>query len=205
MTTANDNNRHARTLTGARQHGSRRAVRRAPFDALRSSGQSLALVAVALPFIGALLMTAVELGERAVQRALVEDALRQAARSAAQRFDYAAFAAGAGRIAAEPAATHTGCDGAPEDSARAVGCSVLRRNLAGVRGLAETPDALAARVVWTIHPDGGTCSFPGGEPPVSAAAPLVCATLRPRLGGLLGWGVWAPQIDAAEILDTAGS
>lgn len=157
-----------------------------------------------LPFLGALLMTAIELGERTVQRALVEDALRQAARSAAQSFDYAAFAAGAGRIAGEPAATHTGCDGAPAGSARAVGCGVLRRNLAGVRGLAEPPDALAARVVWTVHPDGGTCVFPGGQP-ISADSPLVCTVVRPRLSGLLGWGVWEPQIEAAEILDTAGS
>lgn len=173
------------------------------FSVQRSRGQSLALVAIMLPFLGALLMAAIEAGERYLERALLEDALRQAARSAAQRFDYAAFAANDSRLAAEPEPTHVGCAGAPGGSARAVGCAVLLRNLAGVRGLEETPEQLAARVTWTIHPTGGTCAFPGGQPPVSASAPLVCASVQPRMAGLLGWGPWTPQIDAAETLDTA--
>jgi hypothetical protein len=179
-----------------------RRLRHAPVRARRAPGQSLAFVAVLLPFLGALVMTAIELGERTLQRAMVEDALRQATRSAAQSFDYAAFAANAGRLSAEQAATHVGCTGAPAGSARAVGCRVLRGNLGGVRGLEETPQQLAERVTWTIHPAGGTCVFPDG-PVVTAAAPLVCAELRPRLAGLLGWGSWQPRIIAAEILDTA--
>lgn len=169
----------------------------------KSEGQSLTLVALLLPFLGALLMTAIELGERTLQRAMVEDALRQATRSAAQSFDYAAFAANTGRIASETGTRHTGCDGAPAASARAVGCRVLLSNLSTVRGLAETPEQLAARVSWTIYPNGGTCTFPNGQAPVIATTPLVCATLQPRLAGLLGWGNWTPQLDAAETLDTA--
>jgi hypothetical protein len=168
-----------------------------------SKGQSLAIVAIILPFLAALLLTAIELGERAVQRALIEDALSQATRSAVQSFDYAAFAANDGRISAEPNTAYNGCAGAPQHSARAVGCRVLISNLGSVRGLEETPEQLAAQVSWSIHPAGGTCTFPGGRPPVSATTPLVCATLQPRLAGLLGWGVWMPEIDAAETLDTA--
>jgi hypothetical protein len=183
--------------------GSHPCLQPSAFSLQPSKGQSLAIVAIILPFLAALLMTAIELGERSMQRALIEDALGQATRSAAQSFDYAAFAANAGRISAEPGATHVGCSGAPPQSARAVGCRVLIGNLGSVRGLAETPEQLAARVSWTIHPAGGSCTFPGGRPSVSASAPLVCATLRPRLAGLLGWGVWMPEIDAAETLDTA--
>jgi hypothetical protein len=166
-------------------------------------GQSLVLVALMLPFLGALLMTAIELGERFLERAMLEDALQQAARSAVQSFDYAAFAENAQRLTAEPESTVTGCADAAAGSARAVGCAVLLRNIAGVRGLGETPAQLADRVSWTIRPTGGSCSFPGGSPPVHSSAPLVCATVEPRMTGLLGWGVWTPQIDAAETLDAA--
>ena len=164
-------------------------------------GQSLALVAVLLPFLGALLMTSIEIGERFLERAMLEDALQQATRSAVQSFDYAGFAANTHRLAGEPQPTRVGCADAPPRSARAVGCAVARRNLAGVRGLAETPEELVARITWTIHPAGGSCTFPN-QPPVSSPTPLVCATVRPKMLGLLGWGVWTPQIDAAETLDT---
>jgi hypothetical protein len=160
-------------------------------------------VAVTLPFLGALLMAGIEIGERYLQRAMLEDALRQAARSAAQSFDYVGFAANDSRLAAEPQPAHVGCSGAPEGSARAVGCAVLLRNLAGVSGLDETPAQLAARVAWTIHPAGGACAFPGGQPSVTASTPLVCASVQPRMAGMLGWGIWTPQIDAAETLDIA--
>ena len=32
-------------------------------------------------------------------------------------------------------------------------------------------------------------------------APMVCATVTPRMTGLLGWGIWTPQIDASDTLD----
>ncbi|MEN9935030.1 MAG: hypothetical protein RLZZ387_1609 [Chloroflexota bacterium] len=179
-----------------------RRLHRPPFTIQRHTGQSLAIVALLLPFLGALLMTAIELTERAIERAMVEDALRQATRSAAQTFDYAAFAADQQHLASEAAPTHTGCDDAPAGSARAVGCAVLLRNLSGAQGLEETPHDVAARVLWTIRPSGGSCTFPGGES-VASTAPLVCASVRPRLVGLLGWGSWTPQVDAAETVDTA--
>jgi Flp pilus assembly protein TadG len=140
-----------------------------------------------LPFLMALLLTGIEVAERQLELAQIEDALRQAARSAAQSFAYERFAEGA-----------TGLD---EARALEIARAVFHTNLAGVRGLAESRDATAARVVWTVLPAGGTCHFANGRPAAHANAPMVCATLRPQMRGLLGWGTWSPQIDAVEILD----
>ena len=74
-------------------------------------------------------------------------------------------------------------------------------NLTGLRGMVETPADVAGQVTWTVLPDGGTCTFPNGHPSVSATTPMVCATVKPRMTGLLGWGEWTPQIDAASTLD----
>jgi len=74
-----------------------------------------------------------------------------------------------------------------------------------VSGVEETPEQTAARVTWTFLPQGGTCTFPNGRPPVTFRTPAVCATLKPRMTGLLGWGTWTPQIDAADTLDHIGS
>lgn len=167
----------------------------------RVPGQSSVLIAIMLPFLAALLMTGLEIGERYLERVMVEDAVRQAARSAAQSFEYAAFAEDTHRLTNEGRVNSTGCVSAPAGSARAIGCRVLLSNLAGVRGLQETPAQTAERVRWSILPDGGTCTFPNGQPSAGAATPLVCASVQPRMTGLLGWGIWTPQIDAAETLD----
>ncbi len=68
----------------------------------------------------------------------------------------------------------------------------------------ETPAQTAARIRWTFLPQGGTCAFPN-RPSLTFATPAVCATVQPRMRGLLGWGVWTPQIDAADTLDHIGT
>lgn len=172
----------------------------------QTQGQSAVLFAVILPFLVALLMTAIEVHERYLERALIEDALQQATRSAAQRFDYRRFAAAELAFSAEPGGpTLQGCANAPAASTRAIACSVLIANLRGVRGLQETPEQTAERVTWMIHQYGGTCTFPGDRQPYTSPEPMVCASLRPQMTGfgLLGSGVWEPQIDAIDVLDRA--
>ena len=153
----------------------------------RERGQSLILVALVLPFLIALVLTCIEIGERFWEKAAIEDALQQATRSSVQSFRYADFAQNSQSI----------------DQPRVL--DIARRtfqvNLTGLRGLLEDPATVAGQVTWMVRPAGGTCTFPNGHPSVSATTPMVCATLTPRMTGLLGWGVWTPQIDAAATLD----
>jgi hypothetical protein len=166
-----------------------------------AQGQALVLMALILTFLMMLIMTCMEVAARYEQRAQIEDALKQATRSAVQAFDYAAFAQD-GQLLREMGATSvSGCAGVAPNSARALACAVLATNLHGVSGVQEPPDQTAARVTWTFLPQGGTCVFPNGHPSVTFATPAVCATLTPQMTGLLGWGTWTPQIDAADTLD----
>ncbi|MEN9935951.1 MAG: hypothetical protein RLZZ387_2530 [Chloroflexota bacterium] len=171
----------------------------------RARGQTLPLTAIIMVFLIMLMTTGIEVHERVYQRNVVEDSLQQATRSAAQTFDYAQFAANQNGFVVEGGAvTKTGCASAPANSARAIACQVFIANLQGMaRGLLETPEATAERVAWTIYPGGSTqtCTFPAGRASVSSDRPLVCATLRPRMEGMLGWGEFSPQIDASEVLD----
>jgi Flp pilus assembly protein TadG len=163
-------------------------------------GQSLVFVALVLPFLVALVMTAIELGTRSLEVAELEDALRQASRSSVQLLDYAALAENGQRI----------------DEARVIATArmMFAVNLASVRGLDEPIDSLAGRVAWQVLPQGGACTFPGEGALVAGRAyrtattwtvsfttPAVCATVKPRLHGLLGWGQYTPTINAAETLD----
>ena len=166
-------------------------------------GQALVLVALILTFLMMLVLTCIEIGARYQELAEIEDALKQATRSSVQAFDYAAFARN-GQLLRESASSVTGCASLTASSARALACTVFVTNLHGVSGVEETPDATAARVQWTFLPQGGTCTFPNGRPSVTFTTPAVCATLKPRMTGLLGWGVWTPQIDAADTLDHLG-
>lgn len=168
-----------------------------------SRGQALPLAAIILVALLALLTTAMEVQERYYQRQVIEDALQQATRSAAQSFDYAQFAANRTSFVVETGpATKTGCASAPSGSARAIACVVLLTNLqTAARGLDETAAETAERVHWTIYAEGGTCTFPNGRAPLTDTRPMVCATLQPRMHGLLGWGIWTPQLDAADVLD----
>ena len=166
-----------------------------------AQGQSLVLVGLMLPFLLALILTAIEVGARYAQRAEIEDALKQATRSAVQAFDYAAFAGSSQQLRQTGAASVTGCASATARSARALACAVLTTNLAGISGVLDTPAQTAARVRWTFLPRGGTCTFPSGRLPMTFTTPAVCASLTPRMTGLLGWGIWTPKIDAADTLD----
>ena len=164
-------------------------------------GQALVLVALVLTFFLMLVLTCIEVGGRYLELAEIEDALKQATRSSVQTFDYAAFARGSQLLRETSATTITGCTGTTATSARFAACTVFLTNLHDLRGLAETADQTAARVQWTFLPQGGTCTFPSGRPSIRFTTPAVCATLTPRMTGLLGWGVWTPQIDAADTLD----
>jgi Flp pilus assembly protein TadG len=170
----------------------------------RAQGQALVLIALILTFLMMLVLTCIEIGARYQELAEIEDALKQATRSSVQAFDYAAFARN-GQLLRETTSSITGCASLTANSARTLACTVFVTNLHGVSGVEESPDQTAARVQWTFLPQGGTCTFPNGRPPVTFTTPAVCATLKPRMTGLLGWGIWTPQIDAADTLDHIGS
>ncbi len=153
----------------------------------RGRGQSLVLVALILPFLIAFVLTCIEIGERFWEKAAIEDALQQATRSSVQNFRYSAFAENSQSL--------------DDTRVKDVAQRTFIINLAGLRGMVETPADVAGQVTWTVLPDGGTCTFPNGHPSVSATTPMVCATVKPRMTGLLGWGEWTPQIDAASTLD----
>lgn len=166
-------------------------------------GQSLVIVALVLPFLVGFTLLVVEVAERWLEVAMVEDALQQATRSAVQSFDYADLARGRHSLRAAGDCHQVAWE---EDSrckellqrARAF----LLVNLQGVRGLDESPQALAARVRWTVLPAGGTCSFSSSAAPdVTETAPLLCAEVRPVMRGLVGWGSFTPLIVAADSLD----
>ena len=177
----------------------RRTLRR------KEQGQALVFVALVITFLAMLFLTCIEIGGRYQELAEIEDALKQATRSAVQAFDYAAFARNGEQVRETQATTITGCGSLAPNSARALACAVVLTNLHGVRGLEETPEQTAARVEWTFLPQGGTCTFPNGRPAVTFTTPAVCATVQPRMTGLLGWGIWTPQIDAADTLDHIGN
>jgi hypothetical protein len=157
-------------------------------DARMAPGQALVLIALILPVLVAFVMTAVEAGTRVLQRAEVEDALRQATRTAVQTWEYETFAHDT--VAVRPVALI------------AVGQRNMVTNLQGVHGLVTTPEQTAAAVIWTPIMDPATehCTDPHGRI-VTFTSPGVCATLTVRMQGFIGWGEWQPQIFVAETLD----
>ena len=171
----------------------------------KRQGQALVFVALILTFLAMLVLSCIEVAARYQELAQIEDALKQSTRSSVQAFDYAAFAQNDQRVREGSATTVTGCASLAANSARTLACTVFTANAAGVSGMQETPDQTAARITWTFLPQGGTCTFPNGRPPVTFTTPAVCATVRPRMTGLLGWGIWTPQIDAADTLDHIGN
>ncbi|HMO56344.1 MAG TPA: hypothetical protein PKC19_03235 [Roseiflexaceae bacterium] len=144
-------------------------------------------MALILPVLMALLMTGMAVGERYLEVAQAEDALRQAARSAVQSFAYQQFAEDS--------------IGIDEGRAYEIAQRTLLANLVHVHGLAEHAEAAAARVVWNVLPAGGTCDFGGRRAAVQAIGPLICASWRPSFVGVVGYGIWEVQIDVAEQLD----
>lgn len=168
----------------------------------RARGQAAVIVALTLPFLVAFALLVVEVAERWLEAAMVEDALQQATRSAVQTLDYAALARGEHglRAAAECRAVTAAAPG-PCAELLAVASRFLVVNLAGVRGLAEPPEAVAARVRWTVLPSGGACAL-SARNSVSAPTPLLCAEVRPQMRGLVGWGAYTPLVVAADTLDS---
>jgi hypothetical protein len=171
----------------------------------RAPGQALVLVAVMLPVLMAFVLLVVEVAERWMQVATLEDALQQATRSAVQTMDYAAFARNATGLRATTACAQVRRADAAAAACRAVidqASAYFRANLRGVRGLAEDPEALADRVTWTVLPTGGTCSYSSTQVrPVTEATPLLCAEVRPVMQGIVGWGRFTPLIVAGETLE----
>ncbi len=168
-------------------------------------GQALVLVALMLPVLMAFVLLVVEVAERWVQVAMLEDALQQATRSAVQTMDYAAFARNAAGLRATTTCVQVRQTDAAAAPCRAVidrATAYFRTNLRGVRGLAEAPEALADRVMWTVLPAGGTCHYSSSRvTPVTEATPLLCAEVRPVMTGVVGWGAFTPLIIAGETLD----
>jgi hypothetical protein len=170
----------------------------------KAAGQALVFVALILTFLSMLVLTCIEVAARYQELAQIEDALRQSTRSSVQAFDYAAFAQNGQKVREASATTVMGCASPAANSARKLACTVFTTNAVGVSGMQETPAQTAARIRWTFLPQGGTCTFPG-RPAVTFTTPAVCATLQPRMTGLLGSGIWTPQIDAADNLDHVGN
>ncbi|NJN14853.1 MAG: hypothetical protein HC822_00325 [Oscillochloris sp.] len=169
----------------------------------QSRGQSAVLVALILPFLMGFTLLVVEVAERWLEVAMVEDALQQATRSTVQHFNYAALAQGDDRLA-----SHTECRAVTARQASDckailnIAHTILVTNLTGVRGMNESHAALADRVRWTVLPNGGTCSFSSNAiVPVTETTPLICAEVRPQMRGIVGWGVYTPLIVAADTLD----
>jgi Flp pilus assembly protein TadG len=172
-------------------------------------GQIVPLTALILPVLLAFVLMAVEVAERWLEVAMVEDALQQASRSAVQQLDYAAFARDEAGLRATGDCTGVTAAAAvhgPCAAVVAVADQFLRVNLRGVRGLqgaSETAaiEAAAAAVKWTVRPNGGSCTFSNGKSVLPEPTPLICAELRPTLKGLVGWGDYRPLIIAADRLD----
>jgi hypothetical protein len=169
----------------------------------KARGQSAVLIALVMPFLVAFVLLVVEVSERWLEVSMLEDALQQATRSAAQLLSYADLARGAADMRADHDCRAVAWDETP--GCRAIlsaARDMLLTNLTGVRGLNETPDELAERVRWTVLPAGGTCSYSSASAPaVTETSPLLCAEVRPHMRGVVGWGDYTPLIIAADTLD----
>ncbi|MGQ9828773.1 MAG: hypothetical protein ACUVSY_09040 [Roseiflexus sp.] len=151
-------------------------------------GQSLVFIALVLAFLTPFIFTVIEFSERQMEVAHLEDALQQSTRAGVQALDYAQLARNGQRIHQERALQIAG--------------AAFVQNLSAVRGLAESPEALAKRVMWQVLPDGGMCPFSDGHVQ-TFDRPAVCAEVRPVLSGfgLLGYAPYRPLITAAATLD----
>jgi Flp pilus assembly protein TadG len=180
-----------------------------PVFLAKTRGQSLVIAALVLPVLLAFTLLVVEVAERWLEVAMVEDALQHATRSAVQTIDYAPLAEGQDRLRASAAyegVTTAQAAGGPCADVIAVADTFFRVNLRGVRGLVgDTTDtaiaAAAAQVVWTVYPAGGSCTYSNGEGVAYDPTPLICAEVRPTMRGIVGWGHYTPLIVAADRLD----
>jgi Flp pilus assembly protein TadG len=177
-------------------------MRSTPKLRAKTTGQSLVIMAIILPFLIIFALMVIEVAERWLEVSMVEDALQQASRSAVQSLDYAAMARNEDGLRATADCTAVTRETAgPCTGVIRIADQFLRTNLTGVRGLGEPAETLAARVRWTVRPNGGTCSFSSGGA-TTETTPLLCAEVRPVMTGIVGWGDYTPLITAADTLDT---
>jgi len=185
---------------------------RAVFGA-KTPGQAVIIAAIALPFIVAFVLLVVEVSERWLEVAMLEDALQQASRSAVQTLDYAAMARNENLVRGVPAG---GCQDVSTkepgdcDAIVTIAATFFTANLANVRGIAtnatnpsdgDSVAEIVARTRWTILPRGGSCAYSNGASRTVPAQPLICAEVRPVMRGIVGWGAFTPLITASDTLD----
>jgi len=155
-----------------------------------AAGQSLTLVALIMPILLGLMLAGLEvIGRDRTDRAL-GGSLSDTVRSVAQTVDYARFAG----------------DGVMLDEAalRALAEAAFIDRLRGMPnvGLTTSPDDIGADVVWTILPEGGTCTLSDGTA-LSFAGPVICARVTIPTRGLIWAGPRMVALDAVSTLDSS--
>lgn len=155
----------------------------------KQRGQALVLVAIIFPVLAALAFSAIWVGHQAWQQEVVEDALRNATRSAVQTFQYAEFADGGMQVR-------------PVD-VTAIGKANFKTNLENAPGLITTPEQAAALVQWTVvyDPNATVCRDLRGRE-VRFTTPAVCASVTLEMESILPWkNSYQASVFAADTLD----
>lgn len=156
----------------------------------QARGQSLVFVALILPFLVALIFMTIEAYDRLDERAQMEDALRQATRSAVQLLDYAALANNGQKV--------------DQDRAYTTAKQVFATNIGQVRHLSDgsTPHDIAQRTHWWIITDTDHCTYTSGRISQLFTPPAICAEVAVQLSGIVpGWPTWTTTLEAGDTLD----
>ena len=173
-------------------------------------GQIMPLTAIIFPVLVLFIFVMVEIADRWLTVAMLENALQSATRSATvQQLDYSRLAEGKAFLAASADCvnvTKAAAVGGPCEAVITTADSYLRINLQGVRRLAGANSATAITaaahsVLWTVRPQGGGCSYSSGQTVPDEATPLICAEMRPTVEGFVLRGPYQPLIIAADRLD----
>ena len=173
-------------------------------------GQIMPLTALLFPLLVLCIFVVVEVADRWLTIAMLENALKSATRSATVRqLDYSRLAEGKVFLAASADCvdvTTATALGGPCAAVITTADSYLRINLQGVRRLAgeSSTTAIAAAadsVRWTVRPQGGGCSYSSGQTLPHEATPLICAEMRPTVESFVLGGTYQPRITAADRLD----
>ena len=173
-------------------------------------GQIMPLAAIIFPVLVLFIFVMVEVADRWLTVAMLENALQSATRSATvQQLDYSRLAEGKVRLAASADCinvTVATARGGPCEAVIRAADSYLQINLQGVRRLAGDSSATAiaaaaARVLWTVRPQGGGCHYSSGQTVRDEATPIICAEMRPLVEGFVLQGYYQPLIIAADRLD----
>lgn len=153
-------------------------------------GQSLVFVALILPFLVAFIFMTIEAYDRLDERAQMEDALRQATRSAVQMLDYAELARNDQKV--------------DQERAYATARQVFAINIGQVRHLSDetTPHDIVQRTHWWIITDTDHCTYSSGRTSQSFTPPAICAETAIQLSGIVpGWPTWTTTLEAGDTLD----